>query len=73
MSAIRITKEENDPICLRASIGGKAEEGFYITYRGDRQAILTMLRTVVSAFEKYQTVPELKAGEVIRRQRFGSS
>lgn len=73
MSAIRITKEQDDPICLRASIGGQVPEGYYIVYRGDREKVLAMLRSVVESFEKYSALPELKPGEVQKRARFGSS
>jgi hypothetical protein len=46
-----VKKLEDDPICLRASAGGDAEEGFYLTYRGDKEKIGRLLRAVKLAFE----------------------
>ena len=47
----KIIKEENDPLCLRASIGGTKENGFYIVYRGNENEILEMLQEIKNGFE----------------------
>lgn len=70
---VQIQHEENDPICLRASIGGRKDDGFYITYRGDRKEVLNLLRAVIKAFEAYQHIPELKVEPHFVKTNFGSS
>ena len=70
---VSIQHEENDPVCLRASVGGKAGEAFYITYRGDREKILAMLRRVIVAFEFYQRLPEKPVEPAFVKTLFGSS
>lgn len=72
-ATVSIQHEESDPICLRASIGGQAEEGFYIVYRGDRTKVLEMLKHVTKAFEMYQHVPEEPTKPHTVKTRFGSS
>lgn len=52
-----LIRETDDPLALRASIGGKPELGFYLVYRGDPRAVLAMLREVVR-----QAEGELAAG-----------
>ena len=48
---IKIIKEETDPICLRASIGGRKEDGYYLVYRGDNlDEIEEMLKEVYECF-----------------------
>ncbi len=70
----KITKEENDPICMRASIGGKPEIGFYLVYRGSRRDVLNMLKQVISDLEvSAEACPEPEAQPHIKRERFGSS
>lgn len=70
---VQIQHEENDPICLRASIGGHEDDGFYITYRGDRKKVLECLKAVLRAFEVYQKIPELKVESHVAKTNFGSS
>lgn len=71
---VRIQKETDDPICLRASIGGTSVIGYYLTYRGDREKILDMLQEAVAALEAHcKTMPELKPSAPIKRANFGSS
>jgi hypothetical protein len=45
---IKVTaiREADDPIALRASIGGTPEVGFYLVFRGDPEAVRNMLRVV---------------------------
>ena len=43
----KLIKLQDDPIALRASIGGKPEIGFYCSYRGNRPDIITMLEKVL--------------------------
>ncbi len=58
---VSISREKDDPLCPRASIGGIPGEGFYLVYRfgpgGDKRAdIVRMLETVLIAL---RTAPEL--------------
>lgn len=32
---VKVVREETDPMCLRASIGGSKKDGYYLVYRGD--------------------------------------
>ena len=43
----KIIKLQDDPIALRASIGGKPEIGWYCSYRGNRPDIIVMLEKVL--------------------------
>lgn len=49
---LHIRREEDDPMALRASIGGNDHVGFYLVYRGDPEKVLEMLREVVQEAEK---------------------
>ena len=52
---IKIIKELDDPLgVLRASIGGREDLGFYLTYRGNLAAVVTMLETVIAEARKQQ-------------------
>jgi hypothetical protein len=48
---VMIYRAKDDPMCLRASIGGTEEVGYYCTFRGDRAKIFEMLRTVLAVIE----------------------
>ena len=44
-----ITREADDPLALRASIGSPhGLDGVYLVYRGDPMAVLGMLETVLA-------------------------
>lgn len=45
--AFSLIRETDDPLALRASIGGRPEVGWYLVYRGDPRAVLRMLRAVL--------------------------
>ena len=50
---IKISKEETDPVCLRASIGGKKDMGYYLVFRGDNfQEIEDMLIDATEGFKQ---------------------
>jgi hypothetical protein len=49
---IIITQEDPDPIALRASIGGRADIGFYLVYRGSKTDVIEMIQTVLAAFKE---------------------
>lgn len=52
MKKVNVMKFEDDPLgCLRASIGGWPEEGYYLTFRGDQKKVVEMLRTVLLVLE----------------------
>lgn len=70
---VQITHETDDPICLRASIGGTEETGFYVVYRGDREKVAVMLEHCSKIFNTSLLVPEAAAQPTIKRTRFGSS
>lgn len=44
---VMVKKEPDDPLALRASVGGNDDAGFYCVYRGDRAAVANMLEKVV--------------------------
>lgn len=48
---VKITKEPDDPLCLRASIGGWAGQGYYLVYRGRAELIVPMLERVLEALK----------------------
>jgi hypothetical protein len=52
-----IKREATDPLCMRASIGGTPELGYYLTWRADDPlAVLEMLRVTLHAAEKAFTL-----------------
>jgi hypothetical protein len=51
-----IIREPDDPLTLRASIGGNEEHGYYLVFRGDPEKVLTMLKEVVD--EAGQRLPK---------------
>jgi hypothetical protein len=44
----KIIKKEDDPLALRASIGGRPDIGFYCTFRGNLSDIVEMLEKVLT-------------------------
>jgi hypothetical protein len=50
-TSLKVIREADDPIALRASIGGREGMGFYLVYRGEPQDVLAMLRQVVEQAE----------------------
>lgn len=46
-----ISKEENDPLCLRVSMGGTEQDGYYIVFRGDPAEIESMLTQAAETFK----------------------
>lgn len=62
---VYIIHKADDPVSVRASLGGSPSAGFYITYRGDREQILAMLHMVAQAFTIYQKFPENAIDETI--------
>lgn len=46
-----VIKEPDDPIALRASIGGGADVGCYCVYRGDRQKVMAVIKRVLQFME----------------------
>lgn len=49
---IVVTKQPDDPVCTRISIGGVADIGYYFTYRGDlNEAIRIVELTLAKAKE----------------------
>lgn len=55
MAEVHVTREAEDPLALRASIGGGKTAGpgrYYLVYRGDPDEVLTMLRDVLAEAER---------------------
>jgi hypothetical protein len=55
-TTIVISRASNDPICMRASIGGQLETALYCTYRlgpnhETRADIIAMLKTIILTME----------------------
>lgn len=53
MKTFKIVHEPKDPLVeCRASIGGgKSIDGYYLTYRGNPEEVLEMLKEVTTKFE----------------------
>jgi hypothetical protein len=51
MINIKISRLPNDPLCLRASIGGDAKMGYYLLFRGDQKKVLEMLKDTTLSLE----------------------
>lgn len=50
MGEVQVIREAEDPLALRASIGGGKAAGdgrFYLVYRGDPVEVLAMLEAVI--------------------------
>lgn len=52
MPDFKVIREPDDPLALRASIGGQPDLGWYLVFRGEPNAVLTMLREVVAKAER---------------------
>ena len=48
---IRILKSPDDPKALRVSMGGTKEIGYYLVFRGDKEAILHCIETLHAALK----------------------
>lgn len=48
MNNTKIIKKEDDPIALRASIGGTKEIGFYCVFRGNKMDVIDMIEKVLT-------------------------
>lgn len=49
IKAVQITRRPDDPLCLRASIGGTEKSGYYCLFRGNQEQVLAMLELVLVA------------------------
>ena len=54
---VRVVKLQDDPDCLRASIAGSPDKGYTLTYRGDEDAVITMLGQALRAFGSGKVAP----------------
>jgi hypothetical protein len=62
---IRVIREKDDPMALRASIGGgktAGEGNYYLVYRGDPREVLDMLETVTSQARETLAIPRRPQG-----------
>jgi hypothetical protein len=60
MTHVTLQHLPDDPLCLRASIGGNKEEGYYCAFRGEQKAVVAMLETVLLVM---QNAPPLEIEE----------
>jgi hypothetical protein len=60
MRSVSLSRYPDDPICLRCSIGGWAEKGYYCTFRGNQKEVIQMLETVLLVL---QNAPKLEIDE----------
>lgn len=49
---ISISRKTDDPIALRASIGGKEGVGYYCVFRGNPADVVPMLEQVLEAMKR---------------------
>lgn len=47
-ATVVIHREPEDPMALRASVGGQPALGYYLVYRGDPEAVVAMLERVLA-------------------------
>lgn len=59
---LQVIKKQDDPICLRISIGGNNENA-YITYRGDLAKVKILLDQVNETFKKLSSQDEPKVSD----------
>ena len=55
-----LQRKDDDPICLRASLGGSDRIGYYCVFRGDKEEVIACIEEVLAA---------LKGGEPVRDLR----
>jgi hypothetical protein len=48
---VEFIRQPDDPICLRASVGGLPEKGYYLTIRGNPKEVLDMLKAVTNKLQ----------------------
>jgi hypothetical protein len=53
---VKISREADDLLCLRISIGGRIGEGLYCVYRlgpegGNREDVIEMVKIILAALE----------------------
>ena len=67
MKQMKIIKKQDDTRLglkvLRASLGGNAAVGYYITYRGSKEEILDLLKQGVEAMEALKDEPAISPDE----------
>jgi hypothetical protein len=54
VTRVLIKKEKDDPIALRASVGGNEKDGYYLVYRGNLQLVKKMIKRVQEAIDIYE-------------------
>ena len=55
-----IIKKTDDPVALRASIGGTELMGYYCVYRGSKTAITSMLEQVLENLRQLKAEPQIE-------------
>lgn len=58
MRTFSVSREPDDPLALRASIGGTPEMGYYLVFRGDPEKVREMLHEVVAIVDDELAKPE---------------
>jgi hypothetical protein len=66
MKNVSIHRVSDDPICLRCSIGGWSDKGYYCTFRGDQKEVIQMLETVLLVL---QNAPKLEIEEEVSKHK----
>lgn len=51
---ILVRKMPNDPLCLRISIGGTKDGGYYVVYRGDESEVEACLKAALDVFSLHR-------------------
>lgn len=64
--SVRVTRLATDPLCMRTSIGGTPELGYYLVWRGDDpQAVLAMLREALVQAELQLQIPRAPMSDAV--------
>jgi hypothetical protein len=60
MKHVKLQRLPDDPICIRASIGGDDRIGYYCLFRGDQAKVIEMIEMVLLVM---QHAPKLEIEE----------
>jgi hypothetical protein len=58
-SKVFIAKKADDPLCVRVSLGGRPDVGFYCTYRGLLKEAIGAIETVLVELHRLTVEPPI--------------
>jgi len=51
---VYVTKEKDDPIAIRVSVGGRPSLGYYAVYRGSIKQAIEVMETCLKALKEHE-------------------